>query len=144
TANNGLFINNESVKIKGVCVHQDHAGVGVAIPYDLQKWRIQQLQAIGVNAIRTSHNPPSPDLLAICDELGMLVMNEVRLMGVNEYHKKYVRELILRDRNHPSVFIWSLGNEEWAIEGNKTGARIVQTMEKYARSFDSLRPFTVA
>ena len=140
----GFFLNGKSVKIKGVCVHQDHAGVGVAIPYELQKWRIQQLQKIGVNAIRTSHNPPSPDLLNICDELGMLVLDEVRLMGINDYHMSQVSSQIMRDRNHPSVFMWSLGNEEWAIEGNEKGAKIIENMQTYAKRFDDSRPFTVA
>lgn len=144
TADNGLFINNVPVKIKGVCVHQDHAGVGIAIPYELQKWRIQQLKSFGVNAIRTSHNPPSPDLLKICDELGMLVMDELRLMGINEYHKSHITRLILRDRNHPSVFMWSLGNEEWAIEGSTKGAAIAEHMQNYAKLFDKTRPFTIA
>lgn len=143
-ADKGLFINNVPIKIKGVCVHQDHAGVGVAIPYELQKWRIQQLKAIGVNAIRTSHNPPSPELLQICDELGMLVMDEVRLMGINEYHMNQVSRQIKRDRNHPSVFMWSLGNEEWTIEGNEKGAKIIEYMQKYAKIFDTSRPYTVA
>jgi beta-galactosidase len=143
-ANNGLFINNKPVKIKGVCMHQDHAGVGVAIPYELQKWRIQQLKNIGVNAIRTSHNPPSPDLLNICDELGILVLDEVRLMGINEYHKTQVSQQIKRDRNHPSVFMWSLGNEEWAIEGNEKGAKIIENMQEYAKMYDTTRPYTVA
>ena len=140
----GFFLNGKSVKIKGVCVHQDHAGVGVAIPYELQKWRIQQLKSYGVNAIRTTHNPPSPELLDICDELGMLVMDEVRLMGINDYHKHQVEQQITRDRNHPSVFIWSLGNEEWQIEGNDKGAKIIENMQTFAKQYDDSRPFTVA
>ncbi|MDA3883700.1 MAG: DUF4982 domain-containing protein [Bacteroidales bacterium] len=144
SADSGFFLNGKQVKVKGVCVHQDHAGVGVAIPYELQKWRIQQLQDFGVHAIRTAHNPPSPDLLQICDELGMLVMNELRLMGINEYHTYHMRELIMRDRNHPSVFIWSLGNEEWQIEGSEKGARIIERMQHYAHQLDSSRYFTVA
>ncbi len=143
-AKKGFFLNGKSVKIKGVCVHQDHAGVGIAIPYELQKWRIQQLKQMGVNAIRTSHNPPSPDLLNICDEMGMLVMDELRLMGVNEYHLSKITSLLTRDRNHPSVFIWSLGNEEWAIEGSQKGAKIIEKMQTYAALYDTTRAFTVA
>ena len=140
----GFFLNGKSVKVKGVCVHQDHAGVGVAIPYELQKWRVQQLKAYGVNAIRTSHNAPSPELLDICDELGMLVMDEVRLMGINEFHQNQVEHQITRDRNHPSVFIWSLGNEEWQIEGSEKGAKIITNMQNFAHKLDSSRAYTVA
>jgi beta-galactosidase len=140
----GFFLNGKSLKVKGVCMHQDHAGIGVAIPYELQKWRIQQLKSFGVNAIRTSHNPPSPELLDICDELGMLVMDEVRLMGINDYHQNQVEQQITRDRNHPSVFIWSLGNEEWQIEGNEKGAKIVENMQNFAHRLDSSRTYTVA
>ena len=99
---------------------------------------------MGCNAIRTSHNPPAPDFLNTCDRLGVLVMDELRLMGINQEHKKNIEQLILRDRNHPSVFIWSLGNEEWAIEGNEKGARIAQNMEQYAHLLDSSRAFTIA
>ena len=143
-ADNGLFINGKSIKVRGVCLHQDHAGVGVAITPDLQNYRVRKMMDMGCNAIRTSHNPPAPDFLNTCDRLGVLVMDELRLMGINQEHKKNIEQLILRDRNHPSVFIWSLGNEEWAIEGNEKGARIAQNMEQYAHLLDSSRAFTIA
>lgn len=143
-ADNGLILNGKPTKVRGVCLHQDHAGVGVAITKNLQKYRVQKMIEMGCNAIRTSHNPPAPDFLNVCDRMGVLVMDELRLMGVNQEHKKNIEQLMLRDRNHPSVFIWSLGNEEWAIEGNEKGARIAQNMEQYAHLLDSSRAFTIA
>ncbi|MFT3740496.1 MAG: beta-galactosidase GalA [Breznakibacter sp.] len=139
-ARKGFFLNGEHVKIKGTNNHQDHAGVGCAIPDALQEWRVKQLKAMGSNAIRTSHNPPTPELLDICDRLGMLILNENRLMGISEQNLDYMRRLIVRDRNHPCVVLWSIGNEEWAIEGNEKGARIAQAMQAFARSIDDTRP----
>lgn len=140
----GFFLNGKSVKIKGVNQHQDHAGVGVAIPDALQEFRVKKLKEMGCNAIRTSHNPPTPELLDICDRLGMLVLDENRLMGINQEHFDLFRRLMVRDRNHPSVILWSLGNEEWAIEGNEKGERITKTMQEVAQTLDSSRAFTVA
>jgi len=143
-ANNGFFLNDKPVKIKGVCLHQDHAGVGTAIPDALQEFRIKTLKSMGVNGIRTSHNPPAPELLDACDRLGMLVLDENRLMGSNEEHFNCLERFIKRDRNHPSVILWSLGNEEWAIETNLKGARITASMQNFGQRFDSSRAFTVA
>jgi beta-galactosidase len=140
----GFFLNGEPVKILGTCNHQDHAGLGRAIPEALHEYRIQRLQEMGSNAIRTSHDPPDPVFLDVCDRLGMLVMDENRLMGSNQEHLDWLEALIRRDRNHPSVIIWSLGNEEWAIEGNAKGARIAKTMQDYAQRLDSSRAFTAA
>jgi beta-galactosidase len=143
-ANEGFFLNDKHVKIKGTNNHQDHAGVGVAIPDALQYYRIGQLKAIGSNAYRCSHNPPTPELLTACDRLGMLVIDETRLMGTTELHLNDLRRLMIRDRNHPSVISWSIGNEEWAIEGNITGARIAKTMQEFAKTIDTTRPITAA
>jgi beta-galactosidase len=142
--NSGFFLNGKYVKIKGTNNHQDHAGVGTAIPDALQEFRINRLKEMGSNAIRTSHNPPTPELLDVCDRLGMLVLDENRLMGTNKEHLYCLERLIKRDRNHPSVVIWSLGNEEWAIEGNEKGVRITKTMQTFANRLDSSRAFTVA
>lgn len=140
----GFFLNGERVELMGTNMHQDHAGVGTAIPEALQEFRVRQLQAMGSNAIRTSHNPPTPELLDVCDRLGMLVLDENRLMGCNEEHFSCLERLIKRDHNHPSVVLWSLGNEEWAIEGNVKGARITATMQRSAQALDPSRAFTVA
>jgi beta-galactosidase len=140
----GFFLNGKNIKILGTNVHQDHAGVGTAIPDALQTFRIKRLKEMGSNAIRTSHNPPTPELLDICDRLGMLVLDENRLMGINEEHFSCLERLIKRDRNHPSVILWSLGNEEWAIEGNIKGAHIVTVMQNFAHRLDSSRSVTAA
>ena len=124
--------------------HQDHAGVGTAIPDALQEFRIKQLKEMGSNAIRCSHNPPTPELLDACDRLGMLVLDENRLMGINTEHLDLLKSMILHDRNHPCVFAWSLGNEEWAIESNIFGTRIASTMQAFAHRLDSSRSVTTA
>ncbi len=139
----GFFLNEKNIKLKGTNNHQDHAGVGVALPNELQYFRIKKLKEMGSNAYRTSHHPPTPELLEACDKLGMLVVNEARLMGINEIHLKNVKYLIERDRNHPSIISWSVGNEEWMIEGNSTGERIAQTMQDYAKKLDPSRPITI-
>ena len=108
----GFFLNGKSVKVKGTCNHQDHAGVGVALPDAVQYFRVRKLQEMGCNAYRTSHNPPTPELLDACDELGMLVLDETRMMSSNPEGLAQFENLVRRDRNHPSVFIWSMGNEE--------------------------------
>jgi beta-galactosidase len=140
----GFFLNGKRVELKGTNNHQDHAGVGAAIPDALQDYRIAKLKEMGSNAYRCSHNPPTPELLDACDRLGMLVIDETRLMGSNAFHLDAVARMIRRDRNHPSVILWSLGNEEWAIEGNITGARIAATMQAFAKRLDPTRLTTVA
>ncbi|MBW8781688.1 MAG: DUF4982 domain-containing protein [Verrucomicrobia bacterium] len=143
-ANEGFFLNGKHVKLKGTDNHQDHAGVGAAIPDALQVWRIEQLKKFGCNAIRCSHNPPTPEFLDACDRLGMVVIDENRLMGTTEYHHDHLRSLIERDRNHPSVVLWSIGNEEWKVEGGDTGARIASTMQRWTKQLDPTRPVTLA
>ncbi len=140
----GFFLNGSPVKIKGVCCHQDHAGVGSALPDRLQYYRIERLKEMGCNAYRTSHNPPDPSLLDACDRLGMLVMDENRLMGGSPELTAEFERLILRDRNHPSVIIWSIGNEEWAIQNNATGRRIARTLKRRQQELDPGRLCTYA
>jgi len=140
----GFFLNGEHVKIKGTNNHQDHAGVGTAMPDALQDFRIRTLKSLGSNAYRCSHNPPTPELLDACDRLGMLVIDENRLMGVSSTELDDLKRLIVRDRNHPSVISWSIGNEEWGIENTITGARIASKMQDFAKSIDSTRFITAA
>ena len=140
----GFLLNGKLVKLKGVNLHQDHAGVGAAIPDALQTWRIKQLKAMGCNAYRASHNPMTPALLDICDREGMLVIDENRLMGINDEHLRLLERMIKRDRNHPSIILWSDGNEEWGLENTIQGTRLAEAMREYTRLYDPTRPSTVA
>lgn len=131
----GFFLNGENMKVKGVCLHHDAGSLGAAVPREVWERRLKTLKGIGTNAIRTSHNPQAPDLYELCNELGFLVINEAFdeweypkkkwIEGWNvgtpgfqghaeffeEWAEKDLRDMILRDRNHPSVFMWSIGNE---------------------------------
>ncbi len=142
-ADQGFFLNGKPVKIKGTCNHQDHAGVGAALPDRIQYYRIERLKQMGSNGYRSSHNLPTPELLDACDRLGMLVMDETRMMSSNPEGLSELERLIRRDRNHPSVVIWSLGNEE-PEQGSDRGMRIVSTMKRLARRLDPTRVVTVA
>src|ERR1700760_1868458 len=108
----GFLLNGKPYELKGTCNHQDMAGIGAALPDALQYFRVATLKEFGCNAYRTSHNAPTPELLEACDRLGMMVMDETRRMGTDPYAMEQLESLIRRDRNHPSVIIWSLGNEE--------------------------------
>jgi beta-galactosidase len=141
---NGFFLNGRRVFMKGTCNHQDHAGVGVAIPDRLNVWRLEQLKKIGCNAYRASHNPPTPEVLDACDRLGILVMDENRTVGATDEALSQLDRLIRRDRNHPSVVMWCLGNEEMAIQKSDTGARIASVLQRAARKLDPTRPTTLA
>lgn len=138
-ADKGLLLNGKHVKLKGVNMHQDHAGVGAAIPDALQAYRLKELKKYGVNAYRSSHNPMTPAMLDACDTLGILVLEENRLSGINEEHTRLLRRMIERDRNHPSVILWSVGNEEWGIEWNEYGERISEAMREYCHRYDPTR-----
>ena len=139
----GFFLNGEPVKLKGTCNHQDHAGLGAALPDAVQYYRIRKLQEMGCNSIRTSHNPPTPELLNACDELGMLVFDETRMMSSNPEGLGQLENLVRRDRNHPSVFMWSMGNEEGQANGEK-GVLILTAMKEVAMRNDGSRPVSIA
>ena len=142
-ATNGVFINGQRVEVQGMCNHQDHAGVGSALPDRLQYFRIERLKQMGVNAYRTSHNAPTPELLEACDRLGMLVLDETRRFGYDPETLGQLERMIRRDRNHPSVFCWSLANEE-SLQGDASGATVMQAMQNLAHSLDSTRLCTAA
>jgi beta-galactosidase len=144
SADSGFFLNGKHVFLKGTNNHLDFSAAGVAVPDGLQEYRIQVLKSMGCNAIRCSHNPPNVAFLDDCDRMGILVLDENRLMGTSPEHYQQLSRMILRDRNHPSIFAWSIGNEEWAIEGNEKGARIAFEMETYAHRLDSTRRITAA
>jgi beta-galactosidase len=142
-ANRGFFLNGKPVKIKGTCNHQDFAGVGVALPDRLYEWRVQKLKEMGANAMRLSHNEMAPELLNACDRLGMLVMAENRHLDDSPEILGQLENLVRRDRNHPSVIIWSISNEE-KEQGSELGARQGRAMVKLIRQLDDTRPVTAA
>ena len=143
-ADRGFLLNGRSLKLKGFNMHQDHAGVGAAMPEALMEWRIRQLKQMGCNAYRASHNPMTPAQLDICDRLGMLVIDENRLSGINDEHLRLLDRMIRRDRNHPSIILWSCGNEEWGMENTQQGRRIAEAMRAHVRLMDPTRPSTLA
>ena len=138
-ADKGFFLNGKPVKLQGTCNHQDFAGVGVAVPDSLEQWRVRKLQEMGDNAWRMSHNPPNPELLDACDQLGMLVMDENRHLGdtysdhtaagTPDSDLGDLAGMILRDRNHPSIIMWSMCNEE-GLQSTPEGARLFSAMMK--------------
>lgn len=140
----GFLLNGQPYEIKGTCNHQDHAGVGAAIPDALQSFRVARLKEMGCNAYRTSHNPATPELLDACDRLGMIVMDENRLLGSDSSNLGKWGEQIRRDRNHPSVCIWSVANEEGAVQSTAQGAKSARAMQDYAKRLDPTRPVTYA
>ena len=142
-ANTGFYLNEKHVLIKGTCNHQDHAGVGAAVPDRIQHYRIQRLQDMGSNAYRTSHNPPTPELVDACDQRGMIMMCETRLMDSTPEGLSQLERMIRCHRNHPSIVIWSLGNEE-PEQGTERGARIETTMKRLVKRLDNTRPVTQA
>ena len=138
----GLLLNGVAVKLRGANMHLDHAGVGVAVPDELWRYMISRLQEYGFNAVRTSHNCASVSMLDLCDEMGVLVIDENRQFGVNQEQLRQLRNMIDRDRNHPSVILWSVGNEEWAVEHGEKGVEIARRMSEAVHGMDRTRPST--
>jgi beta-galactosidase len=139
----GFLLNGKPVKLKGTCNHQDHAGLGAALPDAVQYYRVRKLQEMGCNSIRTSHNPPTPELLDACDQLGMLVFDETRMMSSNPEGLSQFENLVRRDRNHPSVFMYSMGNEEGQANSAR-GGLILTAMKAVAQKHDGSRPVSIA
>jgi beta-galactosidase len=152
----GFLLNGQQVKIKGVCNHHDLGCLGSAINSRAIERQLEILKSMGCNGIRTSHNPPAPELLDLCDRMGFIVIDEMFDMwksGKNpfdfslywdEWHERDLRDLILRDRNHPSVFVWSIGNEineQWQKD-DTTGILITKELAGIVRSLDTTRPIT--
>ncbi len=142
--NEGFFLNGKHLKIQGTNNHQDHAGLGTALPDYMNYYRIQLLKNMGANAYRTSHAAATPELLDACDSLGMLVLDEQRLLNSSPEYVSQFERLILRDRNHPSVFLWSIGNEEGWIQTNTFGKRIAQSLLAKQQELDPTRTSTYA
>ncbi len=143
-ANEGVFLNGKPIKIRGACVHQDFGGVGVALSENLHYYKVQKLKEMGVNAYRTSHYAPSPALLRACDALGMLVMDENRMMSSAPEAMRQLEFLIRRDRNHPCVFVWSIGNEEVFLQSEVWSKTVIDKMTRAIKKLDNTRMVTYA
>ncbi|AVR43987.1 glycoside hydrolase family 2 [Christiangramia fulva] len=151
----GFILNGERVKIKGVCLHHDLGPLGTAVNRRAIERQLEILKEMGTNGIRTSHNPPAPELLELCDKMGFIVMDEAFDMweesktaydyskNWEKWHEEDLKDQILRDRNHPSVFVWSIGNEiieQW----NERGAEIARELADFTHKLDPTRPVTAA
>ncbi|ESQ91847.1 beta-galactosidase GalA [Asticcacaulis benevestitus] len=143
-AKEGFFLNGKWLKLRGANNHEDHAGVGTGVPDALHHWRVKQLKDMGANIWRCAHNMPNEAILEACDELGMLVIDETRLMTATPEGLSQLATLIHRDRNHPSVILWSIGNEETAQQGTERGLKIALDMRRLIKSLDPTRPITAA
>ena len=155
TATNGFLLNGERLPIRGVCLHDDLGPLGMALNTRARERQLELLKSIGCNAIRTTHNPPSPELLELCDRMGFVVMAEAfdawaeakrpgdYHLFFPEWHEKDLRAFIRRDRNHPSVVLWSIGNEVYEqhdIDGWKLGKQLADIVHQE----DPTRPVTMA
>ena len=139
----GFFLNDKPLKLYGTCNHQDHAGVGVAVPDSIWDFRVRRLKELGSNAYRCAHNPPAKEFLEACDRQGMLVMDENRHFNSSPEYMRQLEWLVRRDRNHPSVFLWSVFNEE-PQQGSEVGYEMVRRMVATVRKLDPTRPVTAA
>ncbi len=140
----GLLLNGRPTKIKGTCNHQDHAGVGSAVPDRVQEYRVGVLRSMGSNAVRTSHNMPAPALVEACDRAGMMMMCETRTMSTSPDGLHELEAMIKRYRNSPCVILWSMGNEEWALQSSPLGEQIVAAMIARSHELDPTRLCTAA
>jgi beta-galactosidase len=140
---NGVFLNGKLYPVKGSCNHQDFAGIGVALPDKINYYKLKLLKEMGSNGYRCSHHPPTPELLDMCDSLGLLVLDENRFLSSSDEGLKDLTTMLYRDRNHPSIFMWSMENEE-AIQGTVMGARILETLVATSHKIDPTRKVTAA
>ena len=143
-ADKGFALNGQPVKIKGTCNHQDHAGVGAALPDRLQEYRLAVLRGMGSNAVRTSHNMPTPEWVEACERTGMMMMCETRMMNSNPEGLAQLETMIKRYRNSPAVILWSMGNEEFSLQGTPLGEHILAAMVRRAHEIDPTRLCTAA
>jgi beta-galactosidase len=145
-ADKGFFLNGKSLKIQGTCNHQDHAGVGAAVPDRLQVFRMAVLKEMGNNAVRTSHNMPTPEWVEACDRMGVMMMCETRQMSSNPEGLAQLEVMVKRYRNSPSIILWSIGNEEWQLQSDmaEQGAKIGATMVERCHELDPTRVVSAA
>ncbi|HXR38658.1 MAG TPA: beta-galactosidase GalA [Terracidiphilus sp.] len=145
-ADKGFFLNGKSVKIQGTCNHQDHAGVGAALPDRLQVLRLAVLKEMGGNAVRTSHNMPTPEWVEGCDRMGLVMMCETRQMSSNPEGLAQLETMVKRYRNSPSIVLWSIGNEEGELQSEmaEQGAKVGATMVARCHELDPTRVVSAA
>jgi beta-galactosidase len=145
-AEKGFFLNGKSIKIQGTCNHQDHAGVGAAVPDRLQWFRLGVMREMGCNAVRTSHNMPTPEWVEACDRMGMMMMCETRQMNSSPEGLAQLEAMVKRYRNSPSIILWSIGNEEWQLQSEEAeqGAKIGATMVRRCHELDPTRVVSAA
>ena len=142
-AQKGFFLNDQHVKLQGVCIHQDHAGVGVAVPDAIWEYRLRRLKELGVNAIRFSHNAVAPEVMDMVDRMGFLVMDENRNFNPSPDYMKQLEWMVRRDRHRPGVVLWSVFNEE-PEQGTEVGYEMVRRMVAAVKALDDTRPVTAA
>lgn len=156
TADHGFYLNDRRIQFKGVNLHHDHGPLGAAFYERAMERQLEIMKDMGCNAVRSSHNIPAPELLDMCDRMGLLVYNEAfdkydgksdltDTMDFDDFARRNIRNFVCRDRNHPSIFIWSVANEDNQIEGNMDGGIAkLNTMLSYVRLYDPGRPTTIA
>ncbi len=149
----GFYLNNQRTSFKGVCLHHDLGPLGIAVHKDALRHQITMLQDMGCNAIRTTHNMPATELVELCDEMGIMLVVEAfdtwtRPKGINDYHKDFddwcerdIENMVCHFRNHPSVVMWSIGNEVWdqVLQG---GIEVAERLQNAVRLWDRTRPVT--
>jgi len=142
----GFSLNDKSMKIQGTCNHQDHAGVGASLPDRLQHFRLAVLKEMGCNAVRTSHNMPTPEWVEACDRMGVLMMCETRQMSSNPEGLAQLASMVKRYRNSPSIILWSVGNEEGQMQTEmaEQGAKVGAQMVRLCHELDPTRPVSAA
>jgi beta-galactosidase len=151
----GFFLNGKKIRFNGVCIHQDNGSLGTAVYRRADERKLQIMKKMGVNAIRTTHNPPSSTFLELCDELGLLVIDEAfdewKIPKVEngynlffeQWAEKDLKDMICRDRNHPSIIMWSLGNEIMEQDDKKDGWKVAKRLNEYCKELDVTRPTTI-
>jgi len=155
SADDGFYLNERRVQLKGVCLHHDLGALGAAFNLRALERQLEIMKEMGVNAIRSSHNVPAPELPWLCDKMGLLLFNEAfdkydakaditDTTDFENFAHRNIRNFVVRDRNHPSVFIWSVGNEIGDVQRNiNNGFHRLRTMVNYVRKYDHTRPVTL-
>ena len=155
TADDGFYLNDKRVQLKGVNLHHDHGPLGAAFNKRAMERQLEIMKSMGVNAVRNSHNTAAPELLELCDKMGILFFNEIfdkydgkaditKTTNFEDFAHRNIRNFVVRDRNHPSVFLWSVGNEIGDVQWNiDNGFQKLHTMINYVNKYDPTRPTTL-